>query len=184
MSRHLLSSLCFSLLLAASLAGCTGYGEAVDRRTLGTQLDDRAITTAVQKQLVENDRTSFASTNTYTFDGHVYLIGTYKFAEQPDLARQEARTVEGVRSVTVYMLSEQEVEAQTCDRWESGIEASTYKRLAEDEIVKAGRIEIDPIGCHVVLLGLVGSSTEKARAEEIARRVEGVTSVKSFLMVR
>ena len=56
--------------------------------------------------------------------------------------------------------------------------------LAADVGLKTLKIDVDSAGSVVTLKGNVDSAETKRRAEEIARKVEGVTSVRNELNVR
>ncbi len=55
---------------------------------------------------------------------------------------------------------------------------------ATDPVVKALSVHVSTFKGVVQLTGTVSSSTEKKRAEEIARSVAGVTSVKNGIVVK
>ena len=56
--------------------------------------------------------------------------------------------------------------------------------LAADVGLKTLKIDVDSAGSVVTLKGNVDSAETKRRAEEVARKVEGVTSVRNELNVR
>jgi hyperosmotically inducible protein len=45
-------------------------------------------------------------------------------------------------------------------------------------------VEIKTVQCHVVLLGIVGSTAERDKIINHAKSVPGVRSVKSFLRIK
>jgi hyperosmotically inducible protein len=55
--------------------------------------------------------------------------------------------------------------------------------LTAEGLGHTGRIHIDTIDGRVTLYGTVANEAQKAKAEEIARRVEGTTSVRNLLQV-
>jgi len=57
-------------------------------------------------------------------------------------------------------------------------------RFAEDPQVSAMRINVETLQGVVQLSGFATSSTEKARAAEVARQVPGVQEVRNGIMVR
>lgn len=56
--------------------------------------------------------------------------------------------------------------------------------LAADVGLKTLKIDVDSAGTVVTLKGQVDSAETKRRAEEVARKVEGVSSVRNQLTVR
>lgn len=57
-------------------------------------------------------------------------------------------------------------------------------RFVEDSTVDAASISVETLKGTVQLSGFAKSSAEKARAESIARGVQGVTSVQNSIAVR
>ncbi len=57
-------------------------------------------------------------------------------------------------------------------------------KFVEDKTVDASAISVETLNGEVILSGFAKSSAEKARAQEIARQVKGVRSVKNALEVR
>lgn len=57
-------------------------------------------------------------------------------------------------------------------------------KFVEDKTVDASAISVETLNGEVILSGFAKSSTEKARAQELARQVKGVRSVKNSLEVR
>ncbi|WP_298723911.1 BON domain-containing protein [uncultured Ferrovibrio sp.] len=81
--------------------------------------------------------------------------------------------------------------AQTSTRESTGeyIDSATITTkvkaaLVQDETTKARQISVETFRDVVQLSGFVDSATEKARAEQIARGVEGVRAVRNDLIVR
>jgi len=56
--------------------------------------------------------------------------------------------------------------------------------MALDDTVKALSIDVDTNGSVVTLTGAVHSETERAKAVQLARETEGVTTVNDRLVVR
>ena len=64
---------------------------------------------------------------------------------------------------------------------DASLTAKVKTALAADELVKARNIDVDTLRGVVTLNGMVGSAAEKERAISLAKRVEGVASVKDNL---
>lgn len=64
------------------------------------------------------------------------------------------------------------------------ITASIKARFVEDKTVDAGAIKVETLNGAVMLSGFAKSSTEVARAENIARNAKGVREVRNNLVVR
>jgi osmotically-inducible protein OsmY len=61
--------------------------------------------------------------------------------------------------------------------------AKIKAKMALDDRVKAAKIDVDTAGSVVTLSGRVGSEAERARAVQLARETDGVTSVVDELTV-
>jgi hyperosmotically inducible protein len=66
---------------------------------------------------------------------------------------------------------------------DSTITTRINHEMVKDDIVKARQIDIDTIGGHVTLTGVVGTRKESTRAVQIARGVAGVISVRNNLQI-
>ena len=66
---------------------------------------------------------------------------------------------------------------------DASLTAKIKSKMALDDTVAAARIDVDSNGSVVTLTGTVRSQNEKARALQLARETEGVTSVIDHLTV-
>lgn len=66
----------------------------------------------------------------------------------------------------------------------ASLTAKIKSKMALDDTIQARNIDVDTTGSVVTLTGVVRSSTERARALQLARETEGVTSVVDRLDVR
>jgi len=64
------------------------------------------------------------------------------------------------------------------------VTASVQGKLTADKLSNFSRINVDTDRGVVTLNGVVRSAEEQSRAEEIARRVEGVTTVNNNLQIQ
>ena len=67
---------------------------------------------------------------------------------------------------------------------DTAITASVKTRMLEDERVAGTSITVETLNGTVMLSGFAKSEAEKAAAESIARKVDGVRSVKNEITVR
>ena len=67
---------------------------------------------------------------------------------------------------------------------DGSVTAKIKSKMALDETVRAAAIDVDTVGGVVTLSGRVGSEAERARAIQLARETEGVTSVSNRLVIR
>lgn len=67
---------------------------------------------------------------------------------------------------------------------DSAITASVKTRMLDDNRVAGSSITVETLNGTVMLSGFAKSNAEKAAAESIARKVDGVKSVKNEISVR
>jgi len=169
----------FILLLIASGCG-TIYSAAVDERNVSTIADDTTIKGAIVKKFIDDDQIKSLDISTGCYRGHVYLVGEYDKAVQKERAIKIAKSVEGVKSVTTYLLPKKK--GDLCGTGDNLKMAGKVKvKLIEDKDIWSTNIDVKSVQCNVVLYGLVGSQNEINKAIAHAKSVEGVRSVKSFL---
>lgn len=164
------------------LQGCTVYKAAVDERNVGTIASDEKITLLIKKEFLNDDSVKYLDYDVASYHGHVFIMGEYESRAQADQAIALARSVEGVRKVSTYLLPKRENDA--CGTFDSlELEASIKKRLIEDKDIWSTNVDVYMVQCNAVLVGIVGSTAERNRAIAHAKSVAGVRSVKSFLKV-
>lgn len=172
--------LCILLLLTAvlPLSGCgySAYGLYDDKRLMDTIADDKGIATAIKTDLLDNSFSQGWGTAVYCYYGHVFLVG-----EVPQDMRGKAVTIarrhQGVRSVTTHWFS-----PATSETSDLVLAAKLRTALIRKDKLSSTRIDTEVNAGRVVLLGVVENAAERGLALDAARHVEGVISVKSYLM--
>ncbi len=90
-------------LAFAAIAGITvvstGCSVARNQQTVGSYVDDAAITTAVKAKMAEDKSVSATSISVETLNGTVQLSGFAKSQREKDMAAEIARTTKNVRDV-------------------------------------------------------------------------------------
>ena len=175
---------CTMLILGILMAGCTTvYKSAVDERSVGQQYDDEKITMDIRKKISDDPKIKYFDISTYCYNGHVYLVGEYDTVGQKNEAVKLAREVEGVKSVTDYFLPKKKDE--TCGTTANlKLLTKVKMELIVDKDISSTQIEVKALQCNIILLGLVGSDAEINKAVALAKAVEGVRSVKSFIRIQ
>jgi len=84
-------------VISASLT--TGCAVARNQETVGSFVDDAAITTAVKARFVEDRTVAASSISVETLNGTVQLSGFAKSAAEKSRAGEIARNARGVREV-------------------------------------------------------------------------------------
>ena len=159
------------------------YVTAVDQRDVNTIFNDTTIKlTIVNKYNDDDDINSLDSLDLSIecYGGHVYLIGEYDKPVQKTRAIKIAESIEGVKSVTTYLLPKNK--SDLCGIDENLVIMGKVKaRLIGDKDIWSTNIDVKSVQCNIVLYGLVASENKIKKAIEHAKRVEGVRCVKSFL---
>jgi hyperosmotically inducible periplasmic protein len=169
-------------LIVALLAACTPTRTT---KSAGEQVDDSLVTsrvkTALAKELGAGDA---ARADVETFRGRVQINGFVDSAEKKAEATRVARSVTGVRTVenNLEVSTGQRSAGQFVD--DKVLTARIKTAMATDPEVSARQVNVDVRQGVVLLGGFVDTADEKARAADIARKVEGVDRVDNQLEVK
>lgn len=171
-----------ALLLLGLNSGCgTIYGAAVDERPLDTIVSDTSIKTKIVAKFVEDEAIKALDFRVSSYNGHVYLIGEYEKTSQMNQAITLAKSVEGVKDMTTYLVPKKKTD--TCGVTDNAaITLKVKTALVKDKEIWSTNIDVATIQCTtVVLWGLVGKKEEIARAKDHANEIDGVKEVLSFI---
>ncbi|MCS7279333.1 MAG: BON domain-containing protein [Thermodesulfobacteriaceae bacterium] len=159
-----------------------GYKVGTDPRTIGTQIDDRIITSKVKLKLIEDPVTKARKIDVDTVNGVVTLTGLVDSEEERQRAIKIAASVEGVRKV----INNLRIEKRTVVSYLSDkeITAKIKVKLIEDSELKALSIDVDTVNGVVTLTGMVESERQKFKAIEHAKSVSGVKKVIDNLQIK
>lgn len=97
MKKHA-TALLLAAMAAVSLVS-TGCAVMRGQETVGSYVDDKAITASVKAKLLEDKSTGGLSINVDTLGGTVALSGFAKSQAEKDRAGEIARTTKGVKEV-------------------------------------------------------------------------------------
>ena len=92
-------ALTLSVLLGTAVLVATGCSVARDQQTVGSYVDDSAITTAVKAKMAEDKTVSATAISVETLKGTVQLSGFAKSQAEKDRAESIARSTKNVRAV-------------------------------------------------------------------------------------
>jgi len=172
-----------TIFICIGMNGCTAYKAARDERSVGTFMDDTATLGKIKYQLLQDDTVEGLDISVYVYTGKVYLVGVVERDKQKSQAIKIAKGVEGVKSVTTYILNKNRVTVgKTVD--DSAITAKVKAKMIEDKEMKSTQIDVETVLGHVVLLGIVSNKGDLNKAIRYAKSVENVSKVKSFVMVK
>jgi hyperosmotically inducible protein len=156
--------------LVISLTGC-------ERRSAS----DATVTTTVKNRLAAEPTTSAAKINVDTSNGVVTLSGAVPTTAEKSEAERIARNTQGVTQVVNNITVERGEGANGGTFSDTAILTSIKSQLVTNGIIGTN---VDVKGGEVTITGEVDNAQEKSRAEEIARQVSGVKSVKNQLTIK
>lgn len=174
------------LLVLIPASGCNpvleGYKYATDPRESSVLAKDKEIANTILARYADDQSVGVLAIEPSSYVGVVYLTGDYETTAQRDRAVSLARNVDGVKAVKTYLLPQQDV--QGCDTAANfALAKEVGTRLVADETVHGYNIDVKAVQCTIVLLGLASSQTEITRAVQIAKGVDGVRKVTSYVQV-
>lgn len=173
------AALLAALLLAVGLVeGCAygGYGLYDDKRLMDTITDDKAMATSIKAALMKADFSGGWAVSVYCFYGNVFLVG-----EVPK--NMQAKAVSIARSYKPHSVTPHWFTPAKSDTGNVALATALRADLIGTKGLSSTRIDTEVNAGRVVLLGVVQDDAEKQLAIRVARRVKGVTSVTSYLML-
>ena len=185
-----------TIVLASGVfaAGCGKSGEKAApppgapqteaKTTVGTDIDDAAITTKVKSALLADADVKGSDIKVETRKGEVQLSGFVDNQGQIDRAIAVTKGVEGVKKVDNKM-SVKTTETTVGEKIDDSIITTKVKAaLMGDSGVKSSDIGVVTRDGAVQLSGFVENQAQIDRATEVARGVEGVKNVINEMAIK
>lgn len=169
-------SLMLPLILAVFLLQGCAYSIYDDQRLLDTQASDKTLATNIKTKLLADHFTGGMAVSVYCFYGHVFLVG-----EVPKDMQGKAIAI--AKSFHPASLTPHFFTKSKGNRANLALAADLRTALIGTKGLSSTRIETEVNADRVVLLGVVANDAEKKLAISTARKVRGVTSVTSYLML-
>jgi hyperosmotically inducible periplasmic protein len=169
-----------ALTLFAALTACSKPG---GQSATEQYLSDTRITTAVKAGLMRDATIKATDVDVKTVNGQVHLSGFVGSEAAKRRAEEVAKSVSDVRAVD-NKLAVQAVRESAGDYLDDAtITAKVKATLLADSRVKGLVIDVETLKGTVQLNGTAKSDAERRRAEELAKSVDGVTTVKNNIAV-
>ncbi|MBN9133246.1 MAG: BON domain-containing protein [Nitrosospira multiformis] len=185
-SNVILAAFGFSVslaLIAQQPASAEPKSEA--KTTIGTDIDDTAITTKVKTALLADDHVKGLDIKVETRKGKVQLSGYVDSQAQIDQAVAITKGIKGVKNVDNKMMvkgGEASVGEQIDD---SIISTKVKAALAGDDGIKNSTdIAVETHEGKVQLSGYANDKAQLNRAVQVARGVEGVKNVVNKISIK
>nr|WP_321256101.1 BON domain-containing protein [uncultured Pseudodesulfovibrio sp.] len=179
-SQLILSNLLIVCLAISAIAWTPWgaiYGSARDERSVGDQAADKEISLSIKKTMADKDGEKALQIHVYCFLKHVYLVGAINDTAFQSFAVKTAKSTKEVKKVTKYFVKESDTTADDLE-----IAASVRAALIAEGDLSATQIEQEAMNGEVVLLGMVRSKKDAQLAIKVAKSVEGVRKVTSFMI--
>jgi hyperosmotically inducible periplasmic protein len=169
------------MILVVALGACSATRT---QESAGEVIDDSVLTAKVKTALIDDPVVKANEVNVETYRGVVQLGGFVDNADQKSRATTVARGVTGVKEVhnNLRVSSPQATSGQVVD--DSALTAAVKGKLIGDQTSQSYKVNVETQKGVVQLTGFVDSSSDKARAAEIARSVDGVVDVRNDLEIR
>lgn len=156
--------------------GATAAVASTDRRSVGTQLDDKNIELTARRKLNDDNRLGDdVHVNITSFNGTMLLTGEATTAEQRDIVVSLVRTLQGVKRVIneIGVTEPTAFANRTNDGWITG---RVKTKLLADEKIPGRQVKVVTENGVVYLMGLV-TQKEGELAAEATRTVGGIKRV-------
>ncbi|KAA8999414.1 molecular chaperone OsmY [Affinibrenneria salicis] len=148
-------------------------------------VNDSTTTAKVKSALTEDKTIKSSDISVSTDDGVVTLSGFVSSQQQATQAVALASKAEGVKSVS-DKLQVKDNESQSVGAY-AGDAVTTSKikaKLLADDIVPSRNVRVETNEGVVQLSGSVENAAQSARAESLAKAIDGVKSVKNDLTIK
>lgn len=162
-------------------------GEKVDSSVnkASGYISDSATTAKVKSALLEDKTIKSGDISVATTNGAVTLSGFVGSQEIATHAVQIASNAEGVKSVSDKLQIKDNDTQSVGSYADDTVTTSSIKaKLLADDIVPSRKVKVETHEGVVQLSGEVDNQAQVARAESIAKAVDGVKSVKNDLTVK
>ncbi|WP_432735409.1 BON domain-containing protein [Maridesulfovibrio sp. FT414] len=156
------------------------YSIGTDERDFQTIVEDELIETGIQSAIMKEKGLNILDLSTYSYNGNVYVVGVYDEKEDFQRIRRIVRSSKKVNSLTTFLFAEEEnPQCSTTDDYM--LQMAVKTALINEPNIWGTNFAVKSVQCNVVLLGRVGDINEAITARQVAARISGVKSVKSFI---
>ncbi len=155
---------------------------AASEESVEAQAHDKRLSLQVREALAETDAAAAIHVSPHVYMDRAFLVGFVQSEDQRSQLEAAAKRVEGIREVDGYLpLKTTDTESWTTR--DAELKAELTAALAAD--LRTAKLRIDPevVAGHIVLLGVVGSESEREAARNVAENIAAPDRVTSFLLL-
>ena len=175
-------------LMSIMIIGCDKPGQPSGPippgTTVGTEIDDTVITTAVKSALLTNPEVKSFDLKVETRKGEVQLSGFVDNQGQIDLATAVAKSVNGVKNVQNKMTLKDSPTSVGNKVDDSIVTTRVKSALISDDSIKSHDIAVVTRKGEVQLSGFVDNQQQIERALVLTRGIEGVVTVNNEMSIK
>lgn len=170
---------CIPMVIAGG--GATAAGAVAERRGFDNYLEDGWVANKIRANYIDSDKVKLANINVSVYNGTVLLTGAAASQEEIEEAIRIAKQTRGVTKVA----SELKVQHETIGELTNDtlISNMVKVRLLGSEEVRGIDIHVETTKGVVYLTGIAARVEERDIAVDIARKVDGVKEVVSYIEV-
>ncbi len=168
----------------AAVIGGAAYGGhkgATDERSIGTMMNDSAISTTIKTKMISDEFVKARYIDVDVLNGVVYLIGVVESSYQRRMAADIARGVEGVRRIENQLLVGKTSVGQILD--DTILTSQIGTELLQDPDIRSTNIDVDTNNNIITVTGIVRSQKEKEKTLYIIQKVGGNRQIVDNLSV-
>jgi hyperosmotically inducible protein len=184
MKIALLFMLLTGLLICPAVSSAQSAPAAESKGGAGQGIKDSWITSKTKTALVTDKRVKARRIKVETERGVVTLRGKVASGEERSAAEEVTKGIDGVKSVRNTLEIVPEPKRKMLDAKDDEISKTVRDRFAADEQLKGTSIKVRADNGMVTLMGTVPTAKAQARAVDMARKVPGVRSVRSELLLK
>lgn len=153
-------------------------------RSAAKDTGDAWVTAKAKIALYADSRVSGTSVTVDTKRGVVTLRGKVDSAEAKAAADESVKAVEGVKEIKNQLQIVAPARREMVDAKDDYIKDRVEKMISKDSHLKEAKIDVRSDSGVVMLTGKAPDWMASARASELARKVDGVKSVKNSLEIQ
>lgn len=173
-----LTIVCFAMISIAWTPWGAIYESARDERSVADQAIDKQISLSIKGKLADLDSNKALKVHVYCFLRNVYLVGAIDDTSFRDFAIKTSKETKDVKKIVQYFKKETDTTTEDLK-----IAAKVRAALIADTNLSSTQTETEVMNGEVVFLGMVRSKNDAKLAIKIAKGVEGVRKVTSFLIL-
>lgn len=175
---------CTKTSVDPSSSAAATAGVAAPSTSIGVKVDDSVITTKVKAALLADEYVKSIDVKVETRKAEVMLGGFAESQIQIDRALMVTRAVEGVTSVDNQLSLKVGVQTIGNKIDDTVITAGVKSALLADASLKSSDISVTTRVGEVQLSGFVENSSQLSHAVDVAKKVEGVSTVIDHMSVK